>query len=437
MDFKPTIKQHILFEVFGDHKYLEILYGGSAGGGKSYGVWALMIMKCLEYKGIRIGLARQTMEQIKKHSIVTFHEVIRDFEITEDYYKYNENKGLITFYNGSVIQFFELSYLPSLDPNYDRFGGALLTFGVIEEAAGCDWRGKDIFSSRLGRWLNDRYNIPEHLYMTCNPGTNFVYNDFYLPWTRNELAEHRLYIPAKLSDNEYIGKGYESSLRRRLDINSANRLLSGDWNFDADKSRLITWDKCNEIYNNYDSSNWDKLERYLTADIAFTGDKCIMIIWFGLNVKRIIHYKGDEPDLEIVRLCDEWGISINNVAYDADGVGKYLSGKLSEAYGINNNGTPIGRENFKNLKSQLYFKLAEMVNDELVKVEDISFRKELVQELYEVKTPPVDTIEGKMSILSKDKIKAVIGRSPDISDAMAFRMVFELTKEDDFYMGFA
>lgn len=275
--------------------------------------------------------------------------------------------------------------------------------------------------------------------MTCNPGTNFVYSDFYLPWTKGELAEHRCYIPAFLSDNVYAPRNYERDQRKRLDKGNADRLLNGDWNFDGDKARLITWDKCNLVYENVPEDDDVILShnKYITADIAFTGDKCIIILWYGLKIKKIFHYRGDEPDVEIDKLCSENGVPMMNVAYDADGVGKYLVGKLSNAYGINNGGSPIGKANFTNLKSQLYFKLAEMVNDELVKVEDHLYKSELIQELYEIRTPPVDTIEGKMSIVRKDKIKQIIGRSPDISDAMAFRMVFELTKEDDFYMGFA
>ena len=136
MDFKPTLKQHQMFSTFGDPNILEVLFGGAAGGGKSFAVWSLMILKCLQYDGIVVGVARQQLTQLKKHSIATFYEVIRSFEIDQVYWKYNENKGEILFYNGSVIKFFELQYLPNEDPNYDRFGGALITFGVIEEAAG-------------------------------------------------------------------------------------------------------------------------------------------------------------------------------------------------------------------------------------------------------------------------------------------------------------
>ena len=274
--------------------------------------------------------------------------------------------------------------------------------------------------------------------MTCNPGTNFVYNDFYLPWVKGELADHRVYIPAFLSDNNYAPRNYERDQRKRLDKANADRLLNGDWNFDGDKSRLISWDKCNGVYSDVLSDDdMGYQEKYITADIAFTGDKCIIILWYGLKIKSIIHYTGDEPDVEIDRLCNEFGVPIENVAYDADGVGKYLVGKLSSAYGINNGGKPIGKTNFSNLKSQLYYKLSEMINDGMIKVECSNLKKELIQELYEIKTPPVDTIEGKISIIRKDQVKKIIGRSPDISDAMAFRMIFELSTGDDFYMGFA
>ena len=36
IDFKPTIKQHEAWDYLHDEKSSEILFGGSAGGGKSY-----------------------------------------------------------------------------------------------------------------------------------------------------------------------------------------------------------------------------------------------------------------------------------------------------------------------------------------------------------------------------------------------------------------
>lgn len=421
--FTPTIKQHKLFQTFGNENLLEILYGGAAGGGKSYAAWALCILKALEFDGINIGMARQTLAQIKKNSMDTFYEVANNLNIDETKYKYNENKGEIKFINGSKIIFFELRYLPS-DPFYDRFGGALLTFGVIEEANGTDNRGKFAFSSRLGRFNNDIYNIPPHLYLTTNPGTNYVYSDFYIPWMKGELASYRTYIPAILTDNKYRSKYYADSLFKRLDKANATRLLDGDWNFDFDTSRLITYQNVMNVYN-ITEPNLNN-DMYLTADIAFTSDKCIIAIWKGLTVKKIINYTGGEPEIEIERLAKEYNIEETKVVYDADGVGKYLKKKLPNAYDFINNSKPLLEENYENLKSQAYFKLAELINDGKIKIEDDNLKDLAIQEIYEIKSKPLDSSEGKLGIISKKYVKQMLGRSPDISDALAFRMVFEI-----------
>jgi hypothetical protein len=418
-----------MFMTFGDPTALEILFGGGAGGAKSYGVWSLAIMKCLEYDGITVGLARQTLAQIKRNSIASFKEVIRDFKIDESLYFYNEQKGEIKFFNGSMIQFFELRFLPS-DPDYDRFGGALLTFGIVEEGAGCDNRGKEIFSSRLGRWRNKEYNIPPHLYITTNPGTNFVYSDFYIPATKGELASHRRYIPARVSDNTYLDSSYAEALFLRLGAVAAKRLLDGAWDFDGDDTRLCTYAEVNNIYE--DVYVDDTATSYLTADIAFTSDRCIIVHWKGLVVKNIHIYAKKtadfEPEVEIEKLAKIYGVKPENIAYDADGVGKYLKAKLPRAYDIINNSVALYNENYDNLKTQLYYKLAEYVCKGKIKVADTTSRDSVVQEIYEIRSLPLEDVNGKMKIVPKKDIKKMIGRSPDLSDAIAFRMVWEIKR---------
>lgn len=425
--FKPSIKQHQLFKTFGNKDVLECLWGGGAGGGKSFGVWSLMIMKALEYKGIRIGLARQTLVQIKSSTITTFFEVANHLGLNEKHYTYNEQKGQITFYNGSVIKFFELRFLPT-DPNYDRFGGALLTFGVIEEGAGCDAKGKEIFSSRLGRWMNDIYDIPAHLYITTNPGINFVYQDFYNPWVKGTLEPFRMYIPATLDDNNYAPKQYAETLKKRLGEDATNRLLKGIWDFDSEKTRLSTYDELESIYQlpkDFKPSG----DFYISADIAFTSDKCIILVWQGLTIIKVIEYKGGEPEVEIERLALEYKVPQENIVYDADGVGKYLKKKLPRAWDFINNSKALYEESYDNLKTQVYFKLAEKIKASEIKSLDKTFQDDVIQELYAVKSPPLEDVNGKLKIISKKEIKKQIGRSPDMSDAIAYRMVFEIKKK--------
>ena len=419
--FKPTIKQWEFLESFDDPNIREVLYGGSAGGGKSYVLWALMIIKSHEFPGIRIGLARNTLADIKRNTMATFWEVVNDWQVDKRTFKYNPIEGHIKFSNGSIIQLFELRYLPS-DPNYDRFGGALFTFGCIEEAAGVELKGKDVFKSRLGRWKNSEYGINGKLLMTCNPGVNFLYTDFYQPWKKGELETWRKYIPAKLSDNPFLSEDYRNNLES-LDPASRSRLLDGEWDFDHDKSRLLKYE---EVLGLYDIRNEPTGDYFISADIAFTSDKCIILLWQGLTVLEIIHYEGDNPDTELLNLRDKYNVAPNRIVYDSDGVGKFLKGKLRGSVAFINNARPLGKENYDNLKSQVYFKLAEKIKSGEVKVNDSKLKDELIQEVYEIKSQPLDTLDGKLKLVKKKDISKSIGRSPDISDAMAYRMYFEL-----------
>jgi hypothetical protein len=150
------------------------------------------------------------------------------------------------------------------------------------------------------------------------------------------------------------------------------------------------------------------------------------LLWKGLDVIEVNHYKGDEPEQEILRLRDKYNVSPRNIVYDADGVGKYLKAKLRGAYDFINNGVPINKENYDNIKSQVYFKLAEVISEGSMKILDLNLKDDLIQEVYEIRSQPLETIDGKLKLIKKKEVSATIGRSPDISDALAYRMVFEI-----------
>lgn len=427
IEFSPTVKQDEFFEAFDDSSLLEIGYGGAAGGGKSYILWALMIIKCVEHPGIRVGLARNTLADIKTNTITSFFEVYKNLGLPEEFYNYNSQAGKITFGNGSMIQFYELRYLPN-DPDYVRISGALLTFGCIEEAQGCDQKGKLMFQSRLGRYMNKETGITPKLLMTFNPGMNFLYQDFYLPWVNDDMPNFRKFISAKLSDNKYIGDHYRRNLELTMDEVSKSRLLEGEWDFDSDKTRLLLYNDVLDLYD-YPSAYAPHGDYYISADIAFTGDKSIILLWRGLDIIKVIHYTGEEPEKAIIALRDEYKVNPRNIVYDSDGVGKYLKGKLRYSYDFINNGKPLNGGNFDHIKSQVYFKLADNVKNGLIKVMDETLKEDLIQEVYEIKSQPLETIEGKLKVIRKKDVMKALGRSPDISDAMAYRMVFEIKKK--------
>ena len=122
----------------------------------------------------------------------------------------------------------------------------------------------------------------------------------------------------------------------------------------------------------------------------------------------------------------------SHIVVDEDGVGGGVVDILRCKGFVNNSSAlenPITRkkENFDNLKSQCYFKLAQMINDSKLYINASGTMKEMIiQELEQVKQKAVDN-DATKGIIPKDKVKALIGRSPDFSDCLAMRMVFEYT----------
>lgn len=425
INFQPTPKQDLIFQYFDDDITTEILYGGSAGSAKSYGICALIILKALEYANIRIGLARNELTTLKKTTIVSFFEVTQNWGlIPEEHFTYNSTSGVIKFYNGSEVILLELTYKPS-DPNFTRLGGHLLTFGVIDEVGEIDELGFQIFKSRLGRWKNDEFNVKPICLMTCNPTKNWLYKEFYKPSIEGTLKDYQVFIQALPTDNPFISKSYLQTLQK-LHINQRERLLNGNWDYDDDPNVLMPFENIMNIWDNTPIIDEEKPgKRYITADIAFTSDRMVIMVWDEMTIIDIVvNPQGKTEDI-ILELAKRYKVPNYNIAYDSDGVGQFLKQRLPNAKPIVNNGTPFNKENYRNLKTQLYFKLADNVNGSLVKIKGFDKHKEtIIEELGAVKYKPSDSV-SKLDIIDKGEVKRLIGRSPDFSDSMAYRMFFE------------
>jgi phage terminase large subunit len=420
IDFSPTVKQYELFKAAENPNIKEILYGGSAGGGKSYAIWMLSLWYALKYPNITIGYARSTLKQIKA-SLATFQEISTKFNLSS-IYKINQTDSKIVFKNGSIIKFFELSYKPSEDPNYDRFGGELICFGVIEEAAGVNDYGKQAFRSRCGRQsIYEHLAVSNKLFITTNPGLNFVYSDFYIPYINDTLPEYRLFIPANINDNPFIPQGYAETLKQTLNDKLAKRLLEGNWDFSGDDLNLF---KYNDIDNLFIENKIANQGTHISADIAFETDKCVILVWNNLTVIDIVIDINKEPDLLIKNLMNKYNIEEHNVIFDADGVGQYLKGKLKRAIPFNNNGSALYRQNFRNIKAQCFNKLSEKITE--INIYNSKYNDNIKQELMLIKWMPLDNKDTAIQLEPKFKVKQMLGRSPDFADALMLRMYFEL-----------
>jgi hypothetical protein len=195
---------------------------------------------------------------------------------------------------------------------------------------------------------------------------------------------------------------------------------------DESENQLCSFEKISDLWTN---SFVVRGERYISADIAMLGsDKFVMFVWEGLRIiDCIVIEKCDGAAVEkiIKTIAEKYKVGRSNIVYDADGLGGYLSGYLSGAVAFHNGGKPISDANYKNLKTQCGYKLAQKINTNEIFIDcDIS-KEVIVRELECLQSDMLDS-DGKICLLSKKKIKELIKNSPDYLDALTMRMVFEI-----------
>jgi len=204
-----------------------------------------------------------------------------------------------------------------------------------------------------------------------------------------------------------------------------------------DAGQLISNESIQKLFSN---THLNDGVNYITADIARLGkDKTVIMVWSGLRVVEVVEMNTSlvtESIQTIRKLQLKYNVNTHNIICDEDGVGGGVVDGV-RCIGFVNNAKPIkvtGKtENFANLKTQCYYKLAEFINrNELYVKCDEKINKLLTEELEWVRLPKeIDT--SRLSLLSKDEVKKQIGRSPDYSDALMMRMYFDVNPHRGVY----
>jgi len=407
-----------------DNKTKEILFGGAAGGGKSWVGVSYLILMCIKYKKTRYLMGRSKLDALKKTTLNTFFEVCTAWQLKANKdYTFNGSSNIITFYNGSEIILKDLFLYPS-DRNFDSLGSLEITGAFIDEANQITEKAKNVVASRLRYKLDENKLIPKML-MTCNPAKNWVYSEYYRPAKENTIKPYRKFIQSLVNDNKYISKHYEKQLFE-LDELSKQRLLFGNWEYDATNDSLIEY---NAILNLFTQKGIEG-DKYITCDVArFGNDKTIIMLWNGLHVmyvKTILKSAINDVVDEVKKLQQENKVNTRNIIVDEDGVGGGVKDYL-RCQGFINNAKAIKKENYLNLKTQCYYKLADLINKAQIGIScsDVNVKNYIIEELEQVRTKDADK-DNKLQIKPKDDVKAILGRSPDYADALAMRMFYEI-----------
>jgi len=431
-DFTRTQRKALTYLT--DNTTNELLFGGGAGGGKSYCGCAWLIINCLQYKGTRYLMGRSKLDALKKTTLNTFFEVCASWEIKSGvHYNFNAQSNIIKFYNGSEVMLKDLFLYPS-DPNFDSLGSLELTGAFIDEANQITQKAKNIVLSRL-RYKLDENNLIPKLLLTCNPAKNWLYSEWYIPHKQGKLTTDKQFLKSLVTDNPNISKHYITTLKK-LDNITRERLLYGNWEYENDENKLFKYDSIINLFTN--DFIVEERETFLSVDVArFGKDSSVICVWKGWVVVDIIkHTKKSITELSdiILEIAKQYNVTRSNIVVDEDGVGGGLKDVLKGSKGFINNSRAIGKENYINLKAQCYYKFADKVNRALVYIMDNKYKDKIIQELEVVQMKDIDK-DNKLSIIGKDKIKEHIGRSPDFADALMMRMYLEINKTKITYFG--
>jgi len=428
VDGKNHKKQAQALAILNDKQHVEILYGGGAGGAKTWTGCTNQVFKCLAYHGVHLFVGRESLKSLRQSTLKTFFKVCKEYGLVRDvHYKYNGSDHYIEFFNGSRITFLDLSYMPS-DPLYERFGSMEFTEGWIEEGGEIHFGAYDTLKTRIGRHLNDKYGLLRKLFVTCNPKKNWLYSTFYKPSKDGTLRRNMIYLPCLVSDNPYIETDYIEALESTTDKVKKERLLKGNWDYDDNPNTMCDYDAIQAIFKNDLAKKTG--EKFLTADIArFGSDKARIAVWDNWTVIEHVCFdisKTTQIQQAITHLRQKYRIGKKQSIADEDGVGGGVVDNCG-IVGFSNNGRPFDGENYQNLQSQCGYKLAEKINNAEMNIDcDLSEEDKecIINELQQLQTYDVDS-DGKLKIKPKELIKQDIGHSPDWRDLFLMRSYFE------------
>ena len=272
----------------------------------------------------------------------------------------------------------------------------------------------------------DRASHVIHTVMTASPDTN-----------PEDLVKSVTFIPGDIYGNKALLRKDPGYLGNLLSQDSATKaqLLEGNWKIRLDGTEIINYTKFLDMFGN------DFVKRgrkYITADIALKGsDLLIICVWDGfrlIDIDFAEKSKGNQVIDQIKALARKWRIPESQIVYDDDGVGQFIDGFIQNANAFKNGGKPANDENYKNLKCQCYFKMADRISDDGYFIApDVSsrvikgktVRQHLEDERRAIKRDRPD-MDGKLAVIPKDEMKTIIGHSPDFMDALMMREWFEL-----------
>jgi len=270
----------------------DVLYGGAAGGGKSFALLADPLRFChnANHRGL---LLRRTLDELTELIDKSRQLYTKAFPGA----KFRESKSTWVFPSGATIWF---TYLDK-DKDVTRFQGQAFNWIGIDEIT--QYPTAYVWDYLRSRLRTTDPELQQHLYMRCtaNPGgvggwwVKKMYidgtpenkpfpafdietrRDFVWPPGHEKAGQplfYRKFVPARLTDNPHLMADgqYEAMLRSLPDV-ERKRLLEGDWDV-AEGAAFPEFSRAKHVVESFElPTNWPRIRM---ADYGYAAPSCVL-----------------------------------------------------------------------------------------------------------------------------------------------------------------
>jgi len=270
----------------------DVLYGGAAGGGKSFSLLADPLRYCHNpnHRGL---LLRRTLDELTELIDKSRQLYTKAFPGA----RFRESKSTWVFPSGATIWF---TYLDK-DKDVTRFQGQSFNWIGIDEIT--QYPTSYVWDYLRSRLRSTDAELQEHLYMRCtaNPGgvggwwVKKMYIEPSEPFTAFPACDidtgkpllwpsghkkarqplfFRKFIPARLTDNPYLmADGQYEAMLRSLPEVERKRLLEGDWDV-AEGAAFPEFSRTKHVVEPFNMpTNWPRIR---AADYGYASPSCVL-----------------------------------------------------------------------------------------------------------------------------------------------------------------
>ena len=251
----------------------EVLYGGAAGGGKSYGQVIDALLFGMKYPKSKQLILRRTFPELDKSIIRQAVEIF-----PAGLYRYNRQEHTFRLFNGSLI---DCGYMTA-DGDVTRYQSAEYDVIRFDELTHFTEYQYLYMLSRV-RGTN---GYPKQIKSSTNPGGvghEFVKRRFIDAGTPMQEWEAgngtRLYIPARVQENSFLMASNPDYIRRLQNLPELERraLLEGDWDIFSGQY-FSEWRREIHVCAPFQLPAWWR--RYVALDYGFD---MLAVIWIAVD----------------------------------------------------------------------------------------------------------------------------------------------------------